>query len=498
MVVMVVVVALAGLALGWGTHTLRRSFIRSFFREGPASAPPPLTRAPPSQSGPGVSAVARLRVLLIDGLAAETAATLPHLNALCARGLDLSVDVGFPTVSLPVQSVLWTGRTQQQSGRPYQVSALPSPPPGALPILVPGSLALAEEQPFIAGSFGFGLRTAEVPGDEGLGAAAATLVAGPERLAFVHLLRVDKAGHKAGRGSPLYQAAAGQCDAILGRMLLSAPAAPDLRWVVLSDHGHRPACGHGGAERELRLVRACISGLPPVAGDAAYGPIHLVDLSRVLFDSLGQPPSPDSAGRPLAFARAHPDRDATVLRPGGMRLAAVIVMLVLGWLAAARQLTRQPAGPGLFLQVLWLPVAYFSAALWRGIPTLSNPMVYPPLGRDMVLAALPGLALGAAGVWLSARRAPERLPAMVGAAWMLGVTPALAALVGAGFHRTVFGGGPPLIPLFSAHASFFLALSSAAAPLLTLSGVAAALQSWRPWSPGSSGSGPRPSPSGQP
>ena len=41
--------------------------------------------------------------MLIDGLAANIAATLPAWSAQCKRGVAMTVDVGFPTVSLPVE-----------------------------------------------------------------------------------------------------------------------------------------------------------------------------------------------------------------------------------------------------------------------------------------------------------------------------------------------------------------------------------------------------------
>ena len=46
----------------------------------------------------------------------DYAERMPTLSRHCATGIDTAVDVGFPTVSLPVQHALWTGRTQQQSG----------------------------------------------------------------------------------------------------------------------------------------------------------------------------------------------------------------------------------------------------------------------------------------------------------------------------------------------------------------------------------------------
>ena len=54
--------------------------------------------------------------MLIDGLAKATASTLPAWTALCKAGTAVDVEVGFPTVSLPVEVALWSGLTQQQTG----------------------------------------------------------------------------------------------------------------------------------------------------------------------------------------------------------------------------------------------------------------------------------------------------------------------------------------------------------------------------------------------
>ena len=54
----------------------------------------------PRAAGAGVAPTAQLRVVLIDGAGIDTARAMPAWDALCARGLDLTVDVGFPTVSM--------------------------------------------------------------------------------------------------------------------------------------------------------------------------------------------------------------------------------------------------------------------------------------------------------------------------------------------------------------------------------------------------------------
>ena len=300
--------------LGWLAGSARRQLIRAFFRNGPPLAGPALDQ--PTAAADGLEPVARVRVLLVDGLGAEASRALPVHERLCQGGTDLAVDVGFPTVSLPVQAVLWTGRTQQQLGLLYRIAPLPTPPPQAVPVRVPRALAVAEDQPFIARSFGFEMREGGASWSE-FSRTALDLAAGPAPLVFVHVLRVDKAGHKSGSASEAYRVAAVSSDELLARLLAAAPPGESTRWFVLSDHGHRRAGGHGGGEPGVRTVRACIAGgMLPISTGAS---IHLVDLSRALHDSLALKPSPGNEGRPLTFALTHPDPGRTLPRLGAGR-----------------------------------------------------------------------------------------------------------------------------------------------------------------------------------
>ena len=458
-----VILAIALVAIGLGVWRVRKGFIRTFFVDGVAGAAPRLTAAPPGMVG--LAPVERVRVVLLDGLGAGMAAGLPELSRLCAGGLELRVDVGFPTVSLPVQAALWTGLTQQQSGIQYRVAALPRAPAGAAPAAVPGAIALAEDQAFIASSFGFAqVRPLDAE------------VAATERLVFVHLLRIDKAGHRTGPASAKYRAAAEGADQVLGRLVQQAPPDPTTRWFVLSDHGHRPrGGGHGGAEPAVRMVRACIAGGGTVPAAPPPPAVHLVDLSRALFDSLGLPPNPGAVGRPLGFALAHPDPGATLPRASRWRWLAAGALLLAGLLATGLRWRRPLAA-----LPWWLPVAYASVVLFRGLPTLSNPIVYPPLGRDIVLAGAPGLVLLAVLTVVAHRRDAggdlRTLAALCLAPLVLPAACAAAALVGAR------GSQPPLLPLWTAHASVLLSLLSAAALVVAavLLGLAAASAARKP------------------
>src|SRR4051812_22487377 len=95
-------VAVAGLSYG-----VRRSYLRAFFPDG-ISGPAPVF---PEAGGEPLPRVERVRVVILDGLSLSTAQTLPNLSRLCAQGIDLVADMGFPTVSLPIQHVLFSGLT---------------------------------------------------------------------------------------------------------------------------------------------------------------------------------------------------------------------------------------------------------------------------------------------------------------------------------------------------------------------------------------------------
>lgn len=386
-------VAAVLLAAGWALPHVRHVYIAEATTwDAPPSPPAPI---PPGQ-GPGLAPAPRVRAILIDGLSAETARTLPTWSALCKRGLELTVDVGFPTISLPVEAALWSGLTQQQTGIVFRSDRPLDPPLVGIPSHVPGSHAVAENHGYIVRSLGF----AKAEGDESKEWAGAwqqhahDAVAGDERLVFVHVLRVDTAGHRHGRDSEDYRQRAGEADAILATLV---DAAPDARWFLLSDHGHRGPGGHGGEEREIRQVEGCVLG--PGIAPAVGGPVHVVDIARALADSLGVTLDGRSPGRPLYAAIAAPLADdqavpATALGPG---VAALFVLLA-GGVVTALGVRRWWLAPW------WFVLACASLVIIRGLPTLSTPMVYSPAGRAMYLTWLPALAVLAVSAYAGLSR----------------------------------------------------------------------------------------------
>lgn len=440
--------ALVLLAIAAVLFAGRRATIAAFFPDGTPGPAPALT--PAEGASEPLPPAARVRVVLLDGLGRADAQHQPELSALCARGLDLALDNGFPTVSLPVQHALWTGRTQTQSGVMYRIAQRESPPVDSLPARVPGSIAVAESHPEIVHSFGFATAVPALPfedstawRDEGFIAAAREAVASTARLAFVHVLVIDETGHRHGAASPEYAAAAARADAWLGELVRADPDAETTRWFVLADHGHRSAGGHGDAEPEIRIVRACIVGGPT---PGSTGAMHLVDFHRAMVDALGLRPSVESSGRPLSFALAHPDPEATLPRPGATRWIAALALVVAGLVATVRA-----AGARVVAWPLWWPIAYGTLVLVHGPITLSNPVVYPPLGSGVLLAAVPGLVVLVVA-WVRAR--PLGIARTATAQLALPVALALAPAVLCGALDLLAGvHAPPLVPVWTAHAS---------------------------------------------
>jgi hypothetical protein len=382
--------------------------------------------------------VRRVRVLLIDGLSQDVARSLPAEMSVCKRGIDLTVDVGFPTISLPVEVSLWTGLTQQQTGVVFR-SDRPIEPPLAhsIPAQVPDSRAIAENHGYIVRSLGFHQVESDDPAWQ---QHAHDAVASDARLVFVHILRVDSAGHKHGHDSPEYRAAAGEADAILGGLVA---AAPDARWFVLSDHGHLPGGGHGGQERSIRQVAACIAG--PGIAPARGLLVHIVDVARAIADSVGVKLDPASRARPMSVALAAPlsPDEAVPPIPLGPAIVAIFVV-VLGAMVSLSCARRWWLAPW------WFVIACAALVIVRGEPTMSTPMIYAPTGRAMYLTWLPALAIAAATTWFARSRTTLGRALLAQLALPIGAL--AAALVVTGAWRAVLGAEiAPVVPRFTGY-----------------------------------------------
>jgi hypothetical protein len=465
----IVVIAILG-AIAWVVPQRRRELIKAITTyDAEPTDPAPL----PGGSGPPLAKAARTRVVLIDGLTRAIASTLPRWSALCKTGTTLQIDVGFPTVSLPVEVSLWTGLTQQQTGVVFR-SNRPIEPPLAksIPAQVPGSRAVAEYYGYIVRSLGFA--TAEPAADpQAHGkdafpeewksqweARALEAVKSAAPLAFVHLLRVDSAGHKYGIGVE-YLKAATEADAIVGQLIDADPTA---RWFLLSDHGHIATGGHGGEERDVRHVQGCIAG--PGVPVAVGGPVHMVDVSRALADSVGASLDVHARGRPLSAALASPLSPDQGVPPMALGSGALAIFILVAGLAVSSWGVRK-----WYLAPWWFVIAGALLIAIRGIPSLSTPMIYKPEGRDMYLAWLPALAIAMACTAVGVYRTP--IARVVIAQLALPFAAVAAAVTASGAWDALVGDpSAPVVPYFTAWMSPLLLVAAHGAAAVALAVLA--------------------------
>ena len=423
----------------------------------------------PQGIGVGLPPAPRTRVVLIDGLSASTAHTLGTWSTLCDAGLDLDVDIGFPTVSLPVQVSLWTGLTQQQTGIVFRSDRpLETPLADSIPGKVPGSIAIAENHGYIARSLKWStVQPGAAPDKPARDAdaeawktqwepAALAATSSDARLVFVHILRVDSAGHKKGRDSDAYRNAAAEADAILGRLYA---AAPDARWFLLSDHGHLDDGGHGGEEHEIRIVEHCVIG--PGVEAKRGGPVHLVDMSLLIANSVGVELDKRSRARPLTFALGAPlDDDLAIPRLPLSRGALASFTLALGIALSFWSIRRWWLAPW------WFVVAIVALFIVRGVPTMSTPMTYTPEGRTMFTAWIWVLPLATIAAWFGLVRPLDgsrrlSLVRVVTAQLALPLTALAAAVFACGGWAALFGAhDAPVAPRFTAYTSALLLLTA--------------------------------------
>ncbi|MCA9664040.1 MAG: alkaline phosphatase family protein [Myxococcales bacterium] len=427
-------------ALGLALSRSRRSLLRAVLSPGEPRLPAP--RARPVSARP----LAKVRVLLLDGLGRAQADKLPALRALCAAGVSLDIDVGFPTVSLPVQHALWTGLWQAQSGLLFvtrRVQARAPTIPAALAAAASRAaasdagpaakaIAIAESHCEIAGSFGFVDLQCPPRGEPPIAPRvmlrdSLAAVGSSAALVFVHLLAIDAVGHRVGSSSPAYARQAERGDALVAALSKARGAGETL--LVLSDHGHLPGGGHGGDEPSIRHVRCCAAG--PGLSAGARGRGNMVDVNRLISDQLGLAPLARSQGRPLAkvLSDATPPAPPAVGPPLWARAGAFAALLVL--VALVVLAWRRGGGVvGALLALPWGVAAILIAYAVRrgGLPSLSHSEVYPTFHaglRPMLYVVLVALLLQ---LWLLARHVGHLLAgALVAASLAAGAAVLLGA-----------------------------------------------------------------------
>ncbi len=440
------------LVLGYGLLEGRLHLIRGWFQPGPVRVQQPGTSRP--HRGP----LNPTRVVLIDGLTAHQARRLPTFKKICDAGISLRVDVGFPTVSLPVQHALWTGAWQTQSGIQFVLGPLAEPVFETLPQLVTrrsaNAVAVAESHREIADSFGFSQVIAPLVGQPPfseltLQQHALSAVQSNAALVLIHTLAVDHAGHTHGALSPEYRAAAQRSDRLLTALWQSR--SPTWSLLVLSDHGHLPLGGHGDVEPQVRFIQACLVG--PGLEPGGHGRATIVDLNRILADRLQVAVPATSVGRPLnaVLARGPLPQQPFIALPLS-RLAVALLVGLMFLLPVGLHFAGGQAWGAMVLSLPWSMVLSLVFLVAGGTwPSLSQAFIYPKLPAMLLATSLPGALFIGLQLWTLMRLKVTRLWATLAIlAGVLSPTLCIALLSGWPLSR------PALVPYFSGWASTLL------------------------------------------
>ncbi|MCO5166800.1 MAG: alkaline phosphatase family protein [Planctomycetes bacterium] len=425
-----------------------------------------------------------LLVVLVDGLRVDDAERLPAWRALAPSSAVATIALPTPTFSRPFYHLLLTGVPPDASGvRSNRFDGRARHDAVTDRVRAAGGSAA-----FVAEGIDWLRRMHGRPGDGGtdaddaLGAPLDEAVrrwraAPAPSLLLVHVIAVDEASHAHGVGSAAQRAALERADATLARLARAAEGAPV---VVLSDHGHLDAGGHGGHEPEVAraplLARAL--GLPP--GRLAEE-VDATRLAATLAAWLGVPPPLTAVGAPV---EALAPRGATFEVERHRRLAAAVEA---GRRAERERLARRRT---------WLvPLALVALTLaWRA--TGSTPALLPAallwpalvvglhllLGRPLThsaldttahhaprVAALGVLAALATGALAAARVGPRRAALLVG--WSAATSALLAgAWVGLALGPWPLGPRERYLPLL---------LAGAAAAALVAVAITLAAGAWR-------------------
>ncbi len=220
-------------------------------------------------AGAGSKIASTTVVVIVDGLNDETSRKLDGLERLREYGTDLTLVAPQPTLSFPNWTTILSGAPPYVSGvtsndwnRKVPVETLIDT---ALRVSATTVVVGPEELQTLYGasrstasflrSYPETFYASTTLVDE-----AITLIDRVKpRLAIVHLPDVDNAGHRSGSASEDYLATARKVDIDIDR-LVQATQTEGTTFVIVSDHGHTEAGGHGGWESTVANVPGLFFG----------------------------------------------------------------------------------------------------------------------------------------------------------------------------------------------------------------------------------------------
>ena len=298
-------------------------------------------RAPAAPGAVGDPIAEQVVIFVVDGLRVDASWQLSGLNRLRASGAQRVLQVGQPSLSFPGWTAIGTGAWPEQSGvssndieRSIELDTIFSAAHrGGLDAAIVGSAGWRTlfnpedvELHLLSGPSVYDSLEDILAFDERLVGTARKVLLREPRLALIHLLGVDTAGHGFGGASAEYVQAAVAADRLIAGLIASIDLSR-AAVLVTADHGHIGSGGHGGHEDVVRRVPLLATGKgikPGVYADA--GQVDIAPTVAVLlgleipahnqgdalFDQIDAPPDL-RARRALDVAAQLADRHRALL-----------------------------------------------------------------------------------------------------------------------------------------------------------------------------------------
>jgi hypothetical protein len=277
----------------------------------------------------------RLVFVVVDGLSWDEARALPALAELRQAGVSRMLQVEFPSYTYPAITSLVTGAEPRDSGvrlngdwegatglesfpalaaragatvsvrtrgwKPFEELMRPAPGAEVLAGKVERAGALARERVLdeVASTPAWSRQTARPL----------------QALTLEYFEEIDAAGHEVGMEAPSYRGAVEHVTAAVARRLAQLDLAQDTMMVV-SDHGHRRAGGHGGVEGEVLRAWFFAAG-PQVRRGVELPPRPMRDVAATVAVIAGIAAPASNTGRPMldALTLREDERAAALLGP---------------------------------------------------------------------------------------------------------------------------------------------------------------------------------------
>ncbi len=199
----------------------------------------------------------RVVVTLADGLGADDAQHTEAVRWFRAHGRCFLTQVGSPSISRPLYTVISSGVEQDRTG----IRGNDVRDPAAVGSIWENArnsgwhVRVVSELPWWQELFPRGFdETVFPPGDTDFFDEVR-----PHAINLIHVLYIDHAGHHHGAGSREYVAAVRRLDRELAGLIERTNLATSLL-VLTADHGHSLIGGHGGSARRVANVMTCFAG----------------------------------------------------------------------------------------------------------------------------------------------------------------------------------------------------------------------------------------------